>query len=365
LSARVLDIFESLQTNQEVHRIIMKSSLLFLASVSAVSAQSKTEEYTLESLQNEMKENPEAFADKLRRSSLSSLVADPIKGDSKKTSPRHDEATLPLVFLHGMGDSCFNRGMQSITESSGDYMGVYSVCIPTGDTRQEDTMNGFFMDMNSNVDTFAEKVKADKLLANGFNCVGLSQGNNICRGYIQRYNDPPVNTHLSIHGPLVGVAALPTCQERDDVCQNVDALLSKLAYTTKMQDFLFQADYFRDVNFVDTPEYKATSQMASWNNEGESVNPAFKENFLKTSTFAMIKAEADTVVVPREGEWFGAYADNDYSTLLSMTETTWYKEDLFGLKTAHQDGKIKFNSTSGNHLEFSYDELYGWLDMYC
>ena len=37
----------------------------------------------------------------------------------------------------------------------------------------------------SNVDTFAEKVKADKLLANGFNCVGLSQGNNICRGYLQ------------------------------------------------------------------------------------------------------------------------------------------------------------------------------------
>lgn len=56
----------------------------------------------------------------------------------------------------------------------------------------------------------------------------------------QRYNDPPVNTHLSIHGPLVGVAALPSCQERDDVCQNIDALLAKVAYTAKMQDFLFQ-----------------------------------------------------------------------------------------------------------------------------
>lgn len=73
--------------------------------------------------------------------------------------------------------------------------------------------------MDSSVDILAEKVRADKHLANGFNCVGLSQGNNLCRGYIQRYNDPPVHTHLSIHGPVVGVAALPSCQERDDVCQ--------------------------------------------------------------------------------------------------------------------------------------------------
>lgn len=42
--------------------------------------------------------------------------------------------------------------------------------------------------------------------------------------------------------------------------------------------------------------------MAQWNNEGTVVDPAMKENFLKTSTFAMIKAEGDTVVVPREGK---------------------------------------------------------------
>lgn len=142
-------------------------------------------------------------------------------------------------------------------------------------------------------------------------------------------------------------------------------MLSTLAYTTQMQDFLFQADYFRDVNFVSSPEYKDTSQMARWNNEGNVVDKSVKENFLKTSVFAMIKAEGDTVVVPREGEWFGAYADGDYSTLLTMEETEWYKQDLFGLKTAHEGEKIKFNSTAGNHLEFDYDELYGWLDLYC
>ncbi len=79
----------------------------------------------------------------------------------------------------------------------------------------------------------------------------------------------------------------------------------------------------------------------------------------------MIKAEGDTVVVPREGEWFGSYADNDYTKILPMAETTWYKEDLFGLKTAHEQDKIFFNSTTGNHLDFTDEELYAWLDLYC
>ena len=128
----------------------MKSSL-FLLSALVAGVQGKAEDYSLESLEKEMKENPEAFAEKLRHSSLSAVLSDKIEGVSKKISPRAGGDTLPLVFLHGMGDSCFNRGMESITESSGEYMGVYSVCIPTGDTRLEDTMNGFFMDMNRSV----------------------------------------------------------------------------------------------------------------------------------------------------------------------------------------------------------------------
>ena len=83
-------------------------------------------------------------------------------------------------------------------------MGVYSVCIPTGDSWLNDTLNGFIMTMDENVDVFAQKVQEDPYLAKGFNCIGLSQGNNICRGYIQRYNDPVAFAHLSIHGPVVG-----------------------------------------------------------------------------------------------------------------------------------------------------------------
>ena len=314
------------------------------------------------------KADPDAFSEQLRQSEFAAIAPE-IKLTGNKSARSKNADTLPLVFLHGMGDSCFNRGMESITEESGEYMGVYSVCIPTGDTKGEDTMNGFIMSMNENVDTFAEKVKTDTNLAKGFNCVGLSQGNNICRGYVQKYNDPPVNTHLSIHGPVAGVAALPHCYldgNADDLCNTVSDGLSKLAYNQRMQDFLFQADYFRDIHYVDTAEYKKYSEMAAWNNEGDVVDPSINANFAKTNKFAMIKANADSVVVPREGEWWGQYDPADDSgSIFSMKETRWYKEDLFGLKTADEAGKVLFNSTEGNHLEFTTDELHGWLDLYC
>ena len=125
---------------------------------------------------------------------------------------------------------------------------------------------------------------------------------------------------------------------------------------------LFQANYFRQVKDTTSQAYKANSQVARWNNEGDTVDPSINERFAMTKRFAMIKAEADTVVVPREGEWFGAYDEN--YRLLPMNETAWYTNDMFGLKTADIAGKILFSSTEGNHLEFTTEQLFGWLDLY-
>lgn len=78
----------------------------------------------------------------------------------------------------------------------------------------------------------------------------------------------------------------------------------------------------------------------------------------------MIKAERDSMVYPNEGEWWGHFEDGSLKTVLTMRETPWYKNDMFGLKTADEAGKILFNSTKGNHLQFSETELAGWVDQY-
>jgi palmitoyl-protein thioesterase len=65
--------------------------------------------------------------------------------------------------------------------------------------------------MLDNVDIFAERVRSDPKLADGFNAIGFSQGNNIIRGYIAKYNDPPVKTFISVNGVNGGISAVPFC----------------------------------------------------------------------------------------------------------------------------------------------------------
>jgi hypothetical protein len=117
----------------------------------------------------------------------------------------------PSVLSHGMGDSCYNAGMQSITNRVESLTDQYATCIPTGDNLHEDTLNGYFKSMLDNVDIFAERVRSDPKLADGFHAIGFSQGNNIIRGYIAKYNDPPVKTFISVNGVNGGISAVPFC----------------------------------------------------------------------------------------------------------------------------------------------------------
>ena len=158
---------------------------------------------------------------------------------------------LPSVLAHGMGDSCFNEGMKSITKRVSKLTNdQYAVCIPTGSNLHEDTTNGYFLNMDASIDVFAEKVKADAKLKNGFNAVGFSQGNNIIRGYIARYNDPPVNTFVSVNGVNGGVGAVPYCLPQSSlsvfkssrICNALMEIASNRAYSDFAQKHSFQAN---------------------------------------------------------------------------------------------------------------------------
>lgn len=263
--------------------------------------------------------------------------------------------------------------MKQITELIAKTTGSPGKCIPTGNILT-DTTNGFLMTMDHNVDKFAENIakecaKSEFDCSKGINCVGFSQGNSLCRGYIHKYNDPPVVNFLSVHGTVSGVAGFPNCNPDGllgPVCKQLADLCGDLAYTKLTQSLLFQVDYYRDPLRVNTTAYKTYSQLAQWNNEGldGTFNQTYKDNFVKVKRFAMIKALKDTMVFPNEGEWWGHFADESQKTVLKYNETKWYKEDLFGLQTVDKAGKIVFNTTAGDHLQFSEEELEWWVSNY-
>jgi palmitoyl-protein thioesterase len=313
---------------------------LVVASMLIISASSiplSHSEASFDGLLRMAEENEEVFAAALRTSSFAAL-APPVAIEPSMGTIMGDAP--PTVTAHGMGDSCFNAGFKQLTQGIATHTGSYAVCIPTGDTQAKDTNNGFFLSMENSLKVFAAKIRADPKLADGFNAIGLSQGNSLIRGYIQKYNDPPVMNWLSIHGTVVGVTALPNCNPAGIgriLCETVAKLIGDGGvYSKELQNHIFQADYFRDPARVNSTEYKENSEIGEWNNEGNSFNASYASNFAKTKKFVMVKAAKDTMVYPNDGEWWGAFADGKFKTKLAMNETRWYKQDLFGLKTADQ-----------------------------
>lgn len=282
---------------------------------------------------------------------------------------------LPIVFAHGMGDSCFNNGMRHIVDFTSDLLnGAYATCIPTGKTQHEDTTNGYFLNMDASVDVFAESVKQNPQLAKGFHAIGFSQGNNVIRGYITRFNDPPVDTFLSINGVNAGVGAVPHCRPKKlgdsssfsttSICDLLMEQASKRAYNDFTQERSFQANYWRDARPVEKEAYQKYSQLARWNNEG-GFNQTFKDNWGKTKKFVWVMATEDGMVWPKEGEHWGAPDPEDpFNRVLPMNQTEWYIQDLFGLKTAQEAGKNYFESFEGDHLAFTMEDFTGWVQTY-
>lgn len=62
----------------------------------------------------------------------------------------------------------------------------------------------------------------------------------------------------------------------------------------------------------------------------------------------LVMFKDDTVVYPRESEWFWELQED--GSVLEMEETDLYKKDLIGLRRLNEAGKVKFETFKGNHL---------------
>lgn len=312
---------------------------------------------------------------------LRASISDQTENGGEQSSQKQQH--LPVVFAHGMGDSCFNRGMQNIVQHTSQLLdNVYTVCIPTGDNQSDDTRNGYFLNMDASVDVFAAKIRADPQLQQGFHAIGFSQGNNVIRGYIAKYNAPAVHTFLSVNGVNAGIGAVPYCRPEllssyhtvvGDVssvtfsmCDLLMEQASRSAYTEFAQKHSFQANYWRDPRPVAAERYQQYCQLAVWNNEaGGPINETLRENWTKTQQFVWVLATEDGMVWPKEGEQWGAPdPNNPFQVILPRNATEWYQKDLFGLKTAELAGKNFYEAFVGDHLQFTQEDFEGWVHKY-
>ena len=151
---------------------------------------------------------------------------------------------------------------------------------------------------------------------------------------------------------------LPKCLgENHKLCDYVRRLLNYGAYVGWIQDILVQAQYWHDP--LAEVEYQENSlYLADINNQGPVKNSTYKDNLLTIDNLVLVKFNQDTIVDPRDSEWFGWFSPSDHTTMIplkvkfrksylininfTLQETEMYKQDWIGLKQLDEDGRLKF-----------------------
>jgi len=231
--------------------------------------------------------------------------------------------------------------------------GVYVYSIEVGNSIEEDAFNSYFKNVNEQIEYVYAKLKNDTELANGFNAYGFSQGGQFLRAYIQRFNDPPVYNLISVGGQHQGVYGLPKCPGNESrMCEIAREMLNSGAYSDAVQPRLVQAEYWHDP--TNTAEYlEKCVFLPDINNALSTQNITYKKNFMSLNHLALVQFTEDTIVQPRESEWFGFYIEGQDKLVQDVQNTSLYLNDTIGLKYLMDNDKVDFIPCAGDHLQFT------------
>ncbi|KAI8900536.1 Alpha/Beta hydrolase protein [Globomyces pollinis-pini] len=233
----------------------------------------------------------------------------------------------PIVFWHGMGDSCCGNLEALSNKLKEDHPGLIVHSIRIGETEDQDRKASFFDLINRQVDEVCEDFQNNPDLKNGFNAMGFSQGGLFLRAYVQRCNNPPIHNLITFGSPHAGTADIPNCQNSSDLnCALMRSVVKNGVYWSWVQNRIVQAQYYKNPNNLDT--YLSSSIfLPDINDELEVINVNYAKRMKSLEKLVLIRFLEDKMIIPKDSAWFSFY--DQEGNVIPLAERGIYSLILF------------------------------------
>ncbi|GJX03563.1 integrase, catalytic region, zinc finger, CCHC-type containing protein [Tanacetum coccineum] len=181
------------------------------------------------------------------------LLYPPSSSTGRKSKSEKDDDVNNVDDVPRIGDQCSNKGMTQFTQQLSNLSNSQGFCIEIGDG----AWDSWFMPLLQQTEAVCDQVKNMRQLANGYNIVGLSQGNLIGRGVVEFCDGAPQATmhFLSLEKRLDKQGNMLYKLENLDIPHKVSKAVDEIV--TDAIDWAIQAplrDRFRDLPDADMKE---------------------------------------------------------------------------------------------------------------
>jgi palmitoyl-protein thioesterase len=275
-----------------------------------------------------------------------------------RAAPAHtnDDLTdtpLPIVVWHGLGDQFNSDGMKGIEElAEAINPGTFVHIISLNEDPNQDRSATFTGNVTDQISKVCEELAKHPILstAPAIDAIGISQGGQFLRGYVERCNWPQVRSLVTFGSQHNGIVKFKACGQTDWLCKGAMALLRFNVWSNFVQSRLVPAQYYRDPGTQgDYDNYLENSNfLADINNERELKNNKYKANLGSLTNFVMWMFEDDTLVVPKETSWF---EEVNGTESIPLRARPLYQEDWLGLRGLDRNGGLHFKTAPGDHLQ--------------